>query len=682
MKSHILHLSDIHLGNDIGTVDYKIDDKLGVFRNNLIENRQNNFSILLDYLYNSPIVYDFVIISGDIVHRGQYELSSYFNACILKLIELRKLPSRNRFIVVPGNHDVVIGNEKWKIFKQYLDVQFVKPLLDVNLKFRNCYFQKVNKMLKRNQRSKFISNSEFPFVIDKNRKILIYAFNSCSLCQMNNTVIDGKVENIDIPRIDNLELDCFVHTMQTFKEINSDYNDYLIIAVLHHHVSSFTDFEEIKSFETLSNAGVVKNILIKNGVKLVLHGHKHYPHVCIDTTAGKRGGLSFISGGAICELINKEGVKQGFFDLVYDSEKTDEICERYIELASIRKNYENIQYEKIELPQNRNYTRKRKKIEISFIKNLVYRGLENNFLAFNDLCGWDKRILDRKKIGILGTAFGIILIEMLGDYSKFYIENKMTIINSLYYQRKKNGGFGVLFQNESSIIATCWVAQAFKEAKMWDYYTKTIHALLELKEIRCKEILEDSYENNTFTVAIVMKVLLEYYKIYQCNDVINILNELYDNLKNSYVEDSDGVRWAKNLQKDNEGSIPHTCHVCIALMQYQELFNICDEMLRHILKKAKKWLLDRQNMDFVVERIRHNGMEVVYEHNTITWYIIALIRLGVPAYEEAIISNIGIVLQKFDYENGFWKYNDSYNIWETYDSLIALNEYIISTAEY
>lgn len=105
-------------------------------------------------------------------------------------------------------------------------------------------------------------------------------------------------------------------------------------------------------------------------------------------------------------------------------------------------------------------------------------------------------------------------------------------------------------------------------------------------------------------------------------------------------------------------------------------------MLKQILGKAKKWLLSRKNKDFVVERIRHNGMEVVYEHNTITWHIIALIRLGVPAYEEAIISDIRIVLQKFDNEKGFWKYNDSHNIWETYDSLIALNEYIISTAVY
>ncbi|GFI08461.1 3',5'-cyclic adenosine monophosphate phosphodiesterase CpdA [Lachnospiraceae bacterium] len=682
MKSRILHLSDIHLGNDIGITDYEIDDKLGVFRNNLMESKQNYFDILLDYLSNAGITYDFVVISGDIVHRGQYDYSSYFNTCILKLIELKRLPNRNHIIIVPGNHDIVEGNDKWKIFEQYLDIQFVKPIMKLNSISRNEYLQKVNNLLRKRKRSKFISNSDFPFIIDKNKKIILYAFNSCSLCQMNNVIIDGKSEKLDLPRIDNLELDYFIYTMKSLKEIDNEYNDYLKIAVFHHHISSFTEFEEIKSFETLSNAGIVKKTLIENGVKLVLHGHKHYPNIYLDTTASKKGGLTVVSGGSICEIINRKGVKQGFFDLLYDSKSPNEINQRYIELINSKRNYDRVPYEKIELPQNKSYIKKSKKIDVANINRLILNVLEKNFVKNNNICGWDKKILDKKTVGILGTAFGIILMEMTGGNSKFYIENKTSIINSLHHQRKTDGGFGVLFQSESSIIATCWVAQAFKISEAWDYYLKTINVLLEFEEIKSEEIISESYESNTFTVAFLMRVLLDYYMIFQNNHVKSTIDVLYKSLKDGYLEDSQGIRWAKNLKNDEEESIPHTCHACIALIQYQEIFKRNDEELFHILKYAKKWLLDRQDMVFVVERIRHNGMEVVYEHNTITWYIIALIKLGVSEFEEKVIKNVDSIMNKFDWEKGVWKYNDSYNIWETYDSLIALREYIIFSAKY
>ena len=677
METRILHLSDIHLGNDTEVYPYEIDDKIGLFKKDLAH-MENNFDILCEYLSNLKTAYDYVVFSGDIVHQGKSDKSLCFYNTVLRLIKAKKFPKENHIIIVPGNHDIVKGTDRWRIFKQYSDIQFVKPIM--NFGGGNECFQEVRKKLK--SRSNYISDSELPLIIDKTRKIIFYAFNSCSLCQMENVSINGKNDSLDLPRIDNWELNYFTNIMQTFKEIDDDYDNYLKIAVMHHHIASFTEFEEIKSFEMLSNAGIVKKKLIENGFKLVLHGHKHYPSIYLDTTVGEKSGIAVISGGAICEKINREGRKQGFFDLLYDSDRPDELSERYIELSIAQKSYDAIPFEKIELPHNRNYIRKRREIDVVNINRLVSEGLEKNFIKQDNMYGWDKKVLDKKKIGIIGTAIGIIINEMLDGYTRTYIYYKENIVDSLYSQKKENGGFGVLYQSESSITATCWVAEAFKAAKRWDYYQKTIDAMLEFNEVKSREILLDSYENNTFIVAFLMRVLMGCYTTFQRDDLKQIIDECYEGLIANYLEDFSGIRWAKNLQNDKEGLIPHTCHACIALAEYKRIFKPDDKSLSDILFGAKRWLLSGRTVEFVIERIRHDKMEIVYEHTAVAWYIIALIRLGVSISEEYVTDTIGLIMEKFDWKKGFWKYNDSHKLWETYDSLLALKEYITHSVRY
>lgn len=118
--------------------------------------------------------------------------------------------------------------------------------------------------------------SEFPRLeIDEKTKTILLLFNS----NTNGSLAEGEVGTWQMSKMGNL-----------LDDIN-DLSDYLLIAVLHHHVVPVPkpEYFEKKWYERiipsalkeqtlqLKDAAVFKEWLQKRNVRIVLHGHKHIP---------------------------------------------------------------------------------------------------------------------------------------------------------------------------------------------------------------------------------------------------------------------------------------------------------------------------------------------------------------------------------------------------------------------
>ena len=144
-KIVIIHLSDIHFNDS---------DENDTLLNNLISD--------IELMKKDVKKYDLLAISGDCIDRGQVDLFDSFNKKLSIILKTAELTTKNRMIVVPGNHDVSreniwlkslnvkedniinvnqqIEKDMSPLFKEYND--FVKkygaPNNGIGVKYFNC----------------------------------------------------------------------------------------------------------------------------------------------------------------------------------------------------------------------------------------------------------------------------------------------------------------------------------------------------------------------------------------------------------------------------------------------------------------------------------------------------------------------------------------------------------------
>jgi 3',5'-cyclic AMP phosphodiesterase CpdA len=346
MSISILHLSDIHAGP--GQVeDQDLKDYLpGSERQTLLER-------LSDYLRAFPSAPDYVVISGDFTLRGSAEGLSIVKNWIVEAIQARLLPSAERFIIVPGNHDVkwkVLDNGKdWHrrryedffktfgtVFPHAYTPDWDPPLPNPERLEISGHERVVGGLKVTPQYGEHTINSSLPFLLDFENDVLFFAFNSSlasgiylpsqsfvenllalqktydgdkalseKLAKMREDYFDSSV--VDAGLIGNEQLTFFNHTMNYLKRSLGDrYRNITKIAVLHHHISHLWSAPlESKRFEAVVDAADLKQFLTEHEFDLVLHGHKHMNQVSIDgslvpTSINKSySPLCIISGGTV-----------------------------------------------------------------------------------------------------------------------------------------------------------------------------------------------------------------------------------------------------------------------------------------------------------------------------------------------------------------------------------------------
>ena len=175
MSINILHLSDIHWGCETPAphVDNKVDRRLTASSISKMKRLKSRILAL-------PSVPDYVVISGDITFCADMENLQKFNQFLEELVALKKLPDTNRFVIVPGNHDVSPGSidDLSKRFADYYTNVLPGSVVPWNhygsLKMDACKKNIVARL-----RQNGPSAHPVPFLLDHEKQVVFYALNSC-----------------------------------------------------------------------------------------------------------------------------------------------------------------------------------------------------------------------------------------------------------------------------------------------------------------------------------------------------------------------------------------------------------------------------------------------------------------------------------------------------------------------
>jgi len=296
-KYNIFHISDLHFGSkhaktyidgadiQLGTDTY-IDEPISeqIFKE-LPENKNMRASTI-------------VICSGDL---ATFDQPNDFRDALIFLNRFKKKYdiSPEKILLVPGNHDVF-----WKEYKPTDDSAML------NL-FRNKFRNFRNPLRKK----------DGPCYYFRKHRLLIYLLNSCVLSGAIQYVpeLDALIKKlprtlkkpmkellvgllriepgfIGNDQIRNME----IVINSCLKECEEEERELILkIAVLHHHVNPI--YPEFKNFASVVDAVPLKRELSKLGFHIVMHGHKHYPYQCLDSTFmdGNSRPLAIISSGTM-----------------------------------------------------------------------------------------------------------------------------------------------------------------------------------------------------------------------------------------------------------------------------------------------------------------------------------------------------------------------------------------------
>lgn len=115
------------------------------------------------------------------------------------------------------------------------------------------------------------------------------------LLTAGSTALDRAVEDLrrhDVARVSNAQIKRLLDMLRVEDPAlfgAADDDQRVRIAVLHHQLLPVGTGEELKSFESLSNLGAVRELFRQLAITVVLHGHKHQSALYWDYVADRRG---------------------------------------------------------------------------------------------------------------------------------------------------------------------------------------------------------------------------------------------------------------------------------------------------------------------------------------------------------------------------------------------------------
>ena len=687
-KINILHLSDIHyLSNDF-TIDEKT--KLSKVKESDIRKR-----LFFSKIKNISEEIDYVIVSGDITTGGKREGFVEFNNFVRSMQESKILPPSNHFVIVPGNHDVGKDN-RWEAFSEILEGNFTRPWIeDLDRSIHELvevftsYFENEKKDIFGYIEDKStLEKVHFPFVLDLDKHILIYCFNSSSISR-TNILLDGNDEKfvtelksktsinkdakhllnilekelmIDPARVDPQEILLFEEIIKII-ESKIDLSIFYKIAVLHHHITTISCAEEIKKFDSIVNAGILKKTITDKNFQIIIHGHKHCADIFYDTAiANHKQGL-VISGGTIFGYPN--GKQNGFYLHTLNNKI---ISSKYIYLDE-RKKPDNIttKLNGDTLFQNSlDLADIYKKVEDRIIQHI-----NREIIDGQEYIGWSKNIEDRK-VGVISSVYGLLILEMIGSHKKYYLNNKNNLIDSLWKFRHTGGGWGAVSQitNCGAPEATAWVVLALYTVNS-SLYKKALEDLYRILERMHESI------NSNFTLSLIINILCK------VDPNSKFIDEFCEKLLDSAIKRDEKIKFWCSKCKNNyvrkiEPSIIHTASAVIALYNCQEA-GIISRDLQNELSGTREILLDKSlwknTYEAISIQIGSKEDSLIVHYYTIAWVLKALLLMENFVDYSIIQEIVDRILM--DFRNGYWDYEGCFYIWTIYDALTALEVYML-----
>ncbi|KJS66380.1 MAG: hypothetical protein JL50_11495 [Peptococcaceae bacterium BICA1-7] len=305
MSINILHLTDIHIGNDNFPYDTVKEFALSI----------------CEFLEDKPKKIDLIVITGDIftgkkISKKGPELSN--DACLFfeyLLERINKLSNphftKEDFLFIPGNHDIDRKNidNPFNTYRNFLlrfygSANSAYSLYDKDFLYRIKIFETEKFIVLGLNSCRFEHYSPIDSDFDWVKEL---SFDSIS--SPHNDAIKENIEKHYKVLLSSKYYDYgFISREQLtsvydkLSDSHIDYKSYITIAAFHHH---FYPFPEILSKQgdtsLLRDYERVIDRLIKFNTKLILHGHKHIPlirPIVTDDSWGKQP-IFAIAGGDI-----------------------------------------------------------------------------------------------------------------------------------------------------------------------------------------------------------------------------------------------------------------------------------------------------------------------------------------------------------------------------------------------
>lgn len=291
----ILHLSDLHLvASEKSPVigDHKVGLVPAGQRETFHAVLRHTLRNLKERLSGEGRKLDAIIMSGDVAHQND---PGGYDAFFELLGELDGvLPGPECILVVPGNHDVSTGyqpgdRERYEPFEDRMRrARFVTPWLEgIDTQAPETEDDLRRHLIR-------LGDVEIvPVNTSHFAHVRIETGISDAQWQDMERSLGGdaeavkalkKLRVVDAARVSPEQMDAIKTMLRTATRLRGgdpvatrgrEFPTPLRIGVLHHQLLPVSDAEEVKSFESFTNLGRLRQFLVENDIAIVLHGHKH-----------------------------------------------------------------------------------------------------------------------------------------------------------------------------------------------------------------------------------------------------------------------------------------------------------------------------------------------------------------------------------------------------------------------
>ncbi len=281
----ILHLTDLHIGRDFV---YPKASKLAHRIFEEVENCDTTINLVLTTgdIFDGPSITD----ADDDTRNGYLnEACDFFNT-LQERLSSHSGSEKDAFMFLPGNHDLLRepGSDPLSLFRRFLEQFYGSPEkvyghYDKDFLFSIKTFREQKISLLGLNSTKIQRHEMEPREADWINKIDLstLAIPDANVRQARDLLTASYREHVESEWHDYGEIDedQIVKAFDQLKYLQIlDDDEHTIITAFHHHIHPFPEvYKQYGDVSLIKNFEFVVRKLQKNGVRLIIHGHKHVP---------------------------------------------------------------------------------------------------------------------------------------------------------------------------------------------------------------------------------------------------------------------------------------------------------------------------------------------------------------------------------------------------------------------
>lgn len=281
----IVFISDIHFGELAVSPEFSFEGE--ELKDGVIEKAKPLLQGIVDELKN--VRPDYLFIAGDLTSTGS-PLEFEHCLCLIEKLSDAIGVSLDHILFCIGNHDI-----DWRITRiidQYEKKEYCQDDLELLSRYYKNLAQStastiMNKDLHRNIVPKYNENSNIPYAG-------VIEYSDCIVFVLNSAIEGHHLQDPKHGSLGQIQLDWFERVAkEKAKESKPK------ICLLHHHPRLYNDYLPTMDISELEESERLVHICEKNGISLILHGHKHQPHAITRYENGWATPVTFICAGSL-----------------------------------------------------------------------------------------------------------------------------------------------------------------------------------------------------------------------------------------------------------------------------------------------------------------------------------------------------------------------------------------------